>query len=193
MRVGGRRLRAGRIAPLWTVHAEAEEGKEKNVGEEMLHFRVGRGNVTLVSGLSRFSNYAIALDDHAEVLSALFTVYQPKGEVRIMTRLDVPSLWRWLADNATAALASAALLLAFWLWRIIPRFGVARAERGQGRRSLIEHLRAVGRFLWRRRALDVLLDAARNNLLARISTRHAALAGLSSIDLAAQLTRQTGI
>jgi hypothetical protein len=192
MRAGADQLAAGRIAPEWAVHG-VPEGKQKTAGEEVLHFRLGRGHVALVNGLSRFGNYAIAVDDHAEVLAALCAVYQPRGEVRIMTRLAVPSLWRWLADHAQAALVSAALLLALWLWRIVPRFGVARPEAPSQRRSLIEHLRAMGRFLWRRRALEVLVDASRHNLRSRLTLRHAGLSGLTSSELAAHLAHQTGI
>jgi hypothetical protein len=84
------------------------------------------------------------------------------------------------------------LLLAAWLWHIIPRFGVVRAEPQIERRSLIEHLRAIGRFLWRQQALGVLLDAARANLGARLALRHAA-ADASTAHSVAELVRRTGV
>jgi hypothetical protein len=161
-------------------------------GYQLLHYRLGKGQVTLLNGLYRFNNALIDRDDHGEVLAALLAVYQPKGEVRILTALDVPSLWEWLADHALAALASAALLLALWLWRVIPRFGVLHSDSVPARRSLLEHLRGVGRFLWRRRSVSQLLEAARGNFLARLSPRDSALAALPTAELALDLARRTG-
>jgi hypothetical protein len=193
MRAGFRELYPGKVPVEWSAQGPAVKRKGRPPpGYQLLHYRLGNGQVTLLNGLYRFNNALIDRDDHAEVLAALLAVYQPKGEVRILTALDVPSLWEWLAHNALAALASAALLLALWLWRVIPRFGVLHPDPVPARRSLLEHLRGVGRFLWRRRSVSQLLEAARSNFLARLSLRHSALAALPTVELALDLARRTG-
>jgi len=193
------RMRSNRFRPLylggrdadWSVKVMSE--KEKVEAAELLHFSLGRGNVTILNGVRRFDNGSIADDDHGELLAALLARYQRHGDVRVMARLAVPSLWEWLGAHAQAALASATLLFAFWLWRIIPRFGVIRNETPPQRRSLIEHLRAIGVFLWRKRSLDVLLESARHNFQARLSLRQGALAALPAQELWAHLAQRTGL
>jgi hypothetical protein len=180
-----RQLYVGAIRPAWSVQGVAD--KKGNQGMELLEFRLGKGSVTLINGLWRFNNWTIEQDNHAELLAALLLTHQPHGEVRIMTHLNVPSIWEWLYEHAQAALAAALALLAAWLWHIIPRFGVVRPDALAERRSLIEHLRAIGRFLWRQRSLDVLLEAARSNLRAFLVLR------FSAQPLHADLARRSGL
>jgi len=75
----------------------------------------------------------------------------------------------------------------------VPRFGVLRPEPVQPRRSLVAHLRAVGRFLWRQQAAAVLLDAARADVKRRLAQRGLATADASAPTLAAQLARTFGM
>lgn len=169
-------LYPGERAPVWVV--EGDRDRRGNVGHEMLAFDRGSGIVVFVNGLWRFRR-AIDRDDHAEILVALIATTRREGDVRILARLAVPSLFEWLRDNAGALLASAAVLFVFWLWRIVPRFGVLRPEPARPRRSLIAHLRAVGRFLWRHREQAILLDAARTNVSKQLARR-----GLAAADVA---------
>ena len=180
-----RQLYVGAVSPAWSVQGVAD--KKGNQGMELLEFRLGKGSVTLINGLWRFNNWSIEQDNHAELLAALLLTHQPHGDVRIMTRLNVPSIWEWLSEHAQEALAAALALLAAWLWHIIPRFGVVRPDALAERRSLIEHLSAIGRFLWRQRSLDVLLDAARSNLRTRLVLR------FSAQPLHADLARRSGL
>ena len=78
--------------------------------------------------LQAFTNRGIGQYDHADILWALLSAYQPQGTVRLAARLKVPTLWEWLAAEAWMPLASGVVLCVLWLWRIVPRFG--------GRRSL---------------------------------------------------------
>ncbi|MCC6197346.1 MAG: hypothetical protein IT518_23070 [Burkholderiales bacterium] len=172
-------LYPGSIAPAWRVSGERD--RRGNQGYELIAFDRGAGRVVLVNGLGRFQ-YGLARDDHAEILLALVATHQRHGDVRIFTRLAVPSLFEWLWSNAGALLASAALLFILWLWRIVPRFGVLRPETAQPRRSLIAHLRAIGRFLWRQREHSILLDAARANVNKQLARR-----GIAAADAARSL------
>ena len=182
----------GETLPTWQVAGETD--KAGNRAYEILAFDRGAGRVMLVNGLWRFHNVgSLERDDHAEILLALVATHQRDGDVRIMARLESPSIFEWLWDNALAALATALALLLFWLWRIIPRFGVVRPEPARPRRSLVQHLRAIGRFLWRHRAATVLLDAARANVRRRLAQRGLAAPDLPVADAAAQLAPAFGI
>jgi len=163
-------LYAGDVTPAWRVPGRND--RAGNHSDEILEFDRGRGHVTLVNGLWRFQGpTAIEQQDHAEILVALLSTRGGQVDVRIVTRLTTPTLFEWLGRNAAAALTSAAALLLLWLWRIVPRFGVPRPAPATERRSLVQHLRAMGRFLWRRHAGTALLDAARANLRRRLAQR----------------------
>jgi hypothetical protein len=185
-------LYPGDVEPAWQVAGETD--KRGRTAYEILAFKSGAGEVVLINGLWRFGyRGSLSRDDHAEILLALIATHQRDGEVHILARLATPTLFEWLWDNARAFLAAAALLFLFWIWRIVPRFGVLRPEPPQPRRSLIAHLRAVGRFLWRQRASAVLLDAARANVKRRLVQRGLASPDSAAAPLAAQLARAFGM
>lgn len=162
-------------------------------GQQLLHYARGRGHVAVVVGLDgMLSNWRIGERDHAELLWALLQRYQPQGTVMLVSRLEVPSLWDWLAESAWAACIAAAALLVLWLWRIVPRFGPIAPELPPARRELREHLAAVGRFLWRSGGLGHWLAVARGSFLARLALRHPAIAALPAGEQAAALAQLTG-
>ena len=188
----GQPLYAGDVAPLWRVPGPND--RDGTPSDEMLEFARGQGRVTLVNGLWRFrGTQAVAEEDHAEILAALLAAHGAGREVRILSRLSTPTLFQWLRDNAAAALASAGVLLLFWLWRIVPRFGVVRPPPARERRSLVQHLRAMGRFLWRARASRVLLDAARANVRRRLAQRGITAADAPLPDVCVAVERAFGI
>jgi hypothetical protein len=79
------------------------------------------------------------------------------------------SLWGFLKDNAAPALAAAAAAFALWLWSIVPRFGPVAPDAPPGRRRLLDHLRASGRYYWVRGLRSRLVVAARDAALRRIA------------------------
>jgi hypothetical protein len=181
-------LYPGNVEPAWEVAGETD--KRGNTSYEILAFERGAGDVVLVNGLWRFGYRGpLARDDHAEILLAMIATHQHGGDVRILARLVTPSLFEWLWANARAFLAAAVVLFLLWLWRIIPRFGVLRPDPPRPRRSLIAHLRAVGRFLWRQEAAAVLLDAARANVKRKLVQRGLASAGPTAPSPVGELAR----
>lgn len=164
-------LQAGQIAPSWSSDSP-ERAK-------IMHLAYGRGQITLVNCFCRFTNGALSKQDHAELLLALVHTYQPRGSVMWIHQLEIPSLWEWLSEHAWPAVISAIALIGFWLWRIIPRFGVIQPEPLTERRSLLEHLRGIGRFMWRTRALDVLLQVTRQQVFALLQRHRPEWAQLS--------------
>jgi hypothetical protein len=180
-----RGLKAGDREPEWQVARGTH-------GDSLIHYRHGKGNITLIPGLDRIvANDSVGDLDHAEFFWTLLQRYQPGGPVTLMTRLPVPDLFDWLVQNAWTALLATALLIALWLWRIIPRFGPMRADAPRSRRELREHLNAIGRFVWRREGFARWLEVARASFRERLALRHPAIAALPYPDQAAALAKLT--
>jgi len=168
------RLRAGDIPPEWRAGAPKQS-------DQILHFRHGAGQVTMVGSLNNFfDNQHISHRDHAELLWTLLRNYQPDPArpVILITRLGGVTLWQWLGETAWTATLSGAALIALWLWAVIPRFGPIRPEPPPGRRELREHLTAIGRYVWRVGGLAHWLEIARESCRARLALRHPGLLAL---------------
>ena len=178
-------LKAGDISPEWRV-------RHSDHGDWLLHYRYGTGNVALIANLDYIlSNRLIGQYDHAEFLWTLLQHYQPTGAVTLVTQLPMPSLFDWLIDSAWAASISAAVLIALWLWQMVPRFGAAAPDLPPARRELREHLNAVGRFVWRAEGLARWLEVARASFRERLAMRHPALAAMPPHDQAEALAALT--
>lgn len=183
-------------APDW----RAGPGDERST---LLHYGWGQGRITVLDSLQFLNNRQLGNADHAELIWALLQRYQPQGEIRLAARLAVPTLWQWLLESAWMALLSAALLIALWLWRIIPRFGGTRATPLNERRDLLQHLAAIGRSVWREGGIAHWLSVVRQAIHQRLALRHphlyrqeasaqrialAALAGCKTKDIWSSLT-----
>ena len=178
---------------LTTVGEDPEwAATDSNYGAHVLHFVHGQGAVTVIAHLDALvSNNGIADYDHAELVSSLLERYQPNGAVVLLTRLGIPTLGEWLVAQAPLALASGALLLAIWLWNVVPRFGVVVPEPSPDRRDLHEHLLAVGRFVRKRGGGDVWLTIVRSAVKGALVRRHPSY-GVGDDDLATRAAH-TGI
>ncbi len=178
-------LKPGDIAPAWRV-------ARNDKSDWLLHYRYGMGNITYVTDLDYLvSNENIGEYDHAELFYTLLRQYQPNGPVTLLTRLPIPDLFDWLMESAWAASLSAALLIALWLWHVVPRFGSARPDLPRARRELREHLGAVGRYVWRTQGYTRWLEAARASFRERLGIRHPAIAAMGHEDQAEALARMT--
>jgi hypothetical protein len=127
----------------------------------------GKGRVTAVSSLGFARNRAIGSAQNATLAWRL--VDRGDGPVAILNRPERLSLARWLMQNAWPVLVGAALLLALWLARIVPRFGPLAPDAPPSRRRLLDHLLAVGRFHWSTRRAAHLVEAARDGALRRLA------------------------
>ena len=81
--------------------------------------------VTLVSHAHAFRNRWIDDDDHAALLLAL--VDQTPVQQVIFIKAAALNLWGMLREHAWPALLALAVLVAAWLWGVLPRFGPVRA------------------------------------------------------------------
>jgi Domain of unknown function (DUF4350) len=144
---------------------------ESGGGIRMLRIPYEHGSVTVLSTYRPFSNPAIGRLDHAELLWRLAADAGKPAPVWLVRRLDVESLPRWLIEHALPAMAALVLFLALALWRVVPRFGPLQPPPAPGRRSLVEHLSAMGRFYSMQRQLPRLIHVLRQNGLDLLGTR----------------------
>jgi hypothetical protein len=179
----GQLLQADGRQPAWSAG-------QRGFGEQILHFDIGRGHLTLASGLDeQLRNQRIGEREHAELYWTLLSRYSraPQPEVLLLSRLQMPRLGEWIWQHAWAACVAAATLVVLWLWRIVPRFGGVRAEAPPVRRELREHLAAVARYQWRSGALATLLVPAREHFRSRLGQRQPAIAAQPAEARAASL------
>jgi hypothetical protein len=170
----------GSPAPDWSAG--------NSTGEHFMHFTRGQGAITVVWPWSAIaSNVTLGTADNAEVVWTLLNLVHRSGPILMLTQVRVVTLGQWLRDSAWAALASGALVLLVWIGRIVPRFGPLLAEPMPERRALVEHLRAMGRAVWRAKeeaGLRYWLACVRQSVYARAAVRDPILARLPPIEQA---------
>ena len=163
--------------------AALPERARLRAGEHLVSFARGRGMVTLATSLRFARNpglddeYArmskrparsIGALDHAELFWAVLSL-TPERELHVYFRPERLSLWEFLMRNAAPVLIAGGLLLALWLWSIGPRFGPVAPDTPPGRRRLLDHLRASGRYYWGRGMSSRLVVATRDAALRRVA------------------------
>ncbi|HZO00163.1 MAG TPA: DUF4350 domain-containing protein [Burkholderiales bacterium] len=176
-------------------------------GAHLVSFARGRGMVTVASSLrfARNPGYddyfarigqrperSIRAFDHAEFFLHLISL-TPGVELVVYFRPERLSLWGFLKEHALPALAAFGLLLALWLWSIIPRFGPVAPDAPPGRRRLLDHLRASGRYYWVKGLRSRLVVAARDAALRRIARAQPDFANAPQSERIARLSSMAGI
>ena len=185
----------------------AKEEIRRRSSSRLVTFTRGRGLVTAVTSLrfARNPDYddhaaklrrrparSIAALDHAELFWQLVSL-TPGGELYVYFRPERLSLWGFLKDNAAPALAAGGLLLALWLWSIMPRFGPVAPDAPPGRRRLLDHLRASGRYYWMNGLRSRLVIAARDGALRRIARAQPDFAAATEAERVSRLALLIGI
>jgi hypothetical protein len=169
----------------WQISDPAAKNNE-NKGDYGLSYKVGKGRITVLTRLDFLNNGMIGKDDHA----ALFVYLVPltKGQdIWFVYGSDVPALWRWFVDHAQAVLIAAALLLIVWLWMISRRFGPLLPVRSVARRSIVEHVAASARYLWRGKQEQTLYRTLCDDFYKRAYLRHPQWSRLSVQELSQQI------
>ena len=176
-------------------------------GSNLVSFARGRGLVTVASTLrfARNPSYddhfyrlskrpaaSIGALDHAELLWSVLSLGSGR-ELRFYFRPERLSLSGFLRENAAPALIAGGLLLALWIWSIVPRFGPVAPDVPPGRRRLLDHLRASGRYYWAKGLRSRLVVAARDAALRRIARAQPDFAGAPTAERSARLATLAGI
>lgn len=168
-------------------HDRARDHIADAAGIHLLHYRLGKGGITVLSDDDFMRNTHIGEVDNAAFLWQLAHWNGTHNGVWIVLSDDMPSLPAWLFAHARPVLIALALLLLAGLWRAAQRFGPPLPVAAPARRSLREHLLASGRFLWQHGHHARLLAECRDALHRRIETVHPGWAALPPSALAEQL------
>jgi hypothetical protein len=172
---------------------EAAERATGDYGIRMLRFDRGEGSAIVLTSLSCLNNWTIEKHDHADFLWALVRDWGHDNQAWIVYREEPPSLWRWLRDHAWTVMIACLVVALIALWRARLRFGPMLPDPPTERRSLLEHLQAVGRFHWKHRDATALLKAAREATLAQVQRIHPAWLGGDPNELSKQLASVSGL
>jgi hypothetical protein len=158
----------------------------------LLQFLWGDGLVTVFSTLRPFTNPQIGRLDHAELLAYATRAYTQPGELFLVRHLRPPSLFVWLSQHAPATLVALAGFLVVWLWRVMPRFGPLAPPAEPDRKSLLEHIRAMGRFYADERQLPRQLTMLKENCVALFQRAAPQAQGLDDAGRLREAARLTG-
>lgn len=180
------------------------------VGPGLVSYARGRGLVTVASSLRFARNpgfddyvsrmmkrpaFSIGEYDHAALLWSILSLTSgreaslaPRYELRVLFRPEPLSFLGFLRDHALPALIACALLLALWIWSIVPRFGPIAPDAPPGRRRLLDHLRASGRYYWAKGLRSRLVVAARDAALRKVVRAQPDFATASQAERAARLS-----
>ena len=180
------RLRAG------THLVSFERGGGMVSAATSLRFARNPGYEDHFAKLRKVPSRSIAGLDHAPLLLQVLTL-TPGRELIVYFRPERLSLWGFLKDNAAPALVAVGLLLALWVWSIVPRFGPVTPDAPPGRRRLLDHLRASGRYYWVKGLRSRLVVAARDAALRRIARAQPDFATASPAERASRLASLIGI
>jgi len=177
------------------------------IGTKLVTFARGRGLVSAATSLrfARNPGYddhfakrarrparSIGGLDHAELFWHLVSL-TPGRELQVYFRPERLSLWGFLKEHAAPALAAGGALLALWLWSIVPRFGPVAPDAPPGRRRLLDHLRASGRYYWVKGLRSRLVVAARDAALRRVARAQPDFAGASELEKISRLSSLANI
>ena len=117
-------------------------------GKAVRVYSHGKGHIVMIDN-NYFSNETFAYFDHAEFLLALTQLNPSAKHFTIVQHLNMPHWMEMLWANYHLAIISIACALLLLFWRAIYRFGPVLPEPANDRRSLIEHIDASGRWLWK--------------------------------------------
>lgn len=188
-----RPLRAD-LPPWQVLEANAPRIAEGTTGGALLlQLAHGKGRVTVINDFAFLQNRAIGAHDHAELAWRIVGASDPASILLVFNNPERLSFTIWLRENVPAVLVAAAALLILWLWRVAPRFGPIAADPERARRSLLDHLRASGRFLWNAGRRTDLAESAREAALRRVSRANPDFASLTGSERAARLANSFGL
>jgi hypothetical protein len=150
----------------------------------------GKGRVAFVAQ-NYFDNDHLAWYDNAELLLGLTELNRGARHVLVVQHLDMPPWYQALWWNFRFGIVSAACGLVLLFWMAVRRFGPILPEPDQERRSLIEHIDASGRWLWKLPGgRDILLTTVRQSTERLLLRRTPELLRLAPAERARELAKR---
>jgi hypothetical protein len=185
VRVAGRRRLADPAG-------DPELASEPEEGRLLRRIRRGEGLATLLAEAGFLDNGSIGQEQHAAFLWALVHAGTRPAGVAVVGGLARPTLAALAVRHGGPVLLAGGFLLLAWAAHRAPRFGPPLPDPPRSRRSLLEHVRASGEFLWRQgRGVD-LLAATRRGLEASAARREPGWDRLDERERVARLARASG-
>ena len=155
---------------LWLgLHSEDEE--EDSGTYAVVWNDYGAGRIVVLQDLTFLHNEEVGDLDHVEMLLQLLDFGGRREGVLLVYNWGRDSLSTLIWKHGWLPLVAGAFCAAAMVWRRAFRTGPMAPDPPPGRRSLMEHVEAVGVFLWRNRGEATLLDSARVPVLRRVSLR----------------------
>lgn len=147
--------------PRFRIEAKGEKLWESGdaAGSHAITVAHGAGRITVLTDYDFMRNGAIGQADHADFLLAVIG-FRPGLTVWFIPREDVAGIvsLAWRYGWPVVILLGVWIVLA--LWRAGSRLGPTEPEPEPVRRSIEEHVRAIGEYLWRRGEALVLWKSA---------------------------------
>jgi len=185
-----------------TIHHWAEQGlyydeifeNEYGSGEmddtnkhRFLSVTYESGRVTLLSDARPLRNRYIGYADHARFLEEL-VAFSREGSV-IFSNGEGDGLFSLLWLHFRLGMIALLLLIVFWLWQHLPRFGPDQ-DIGTGEmREFSSQVHGIGRFLWQHKRDDTMLSAMRSSVNRSFSLQP----GTSQQVVYEQLSEKSGV
>lgn len=139
-------------------------GDEKNL-QVFATEAYGNGKISVVTDARMFRSRNIDLHEHASLLRALVESSPHDGAV-VFLRGTGMSLWEMFRRYLWPFLAGLGVMLLFWLWKSMSRFGpMESAAVASPLRGYDHHLEALGDFQWRLDKGTALLAPLRERII----------------------------
>lgn len=137
----------------------ADDGKDYH---RVLGLSLGEGVIVFVTDARFLRNPYLKMADHADFWDMLLSGSRG-GEVAFFYKQRV-TFWQLVIRYASPVMLGFFLLLVLWLWKSIPRKGVAIEVHDEVDRSRVASLLSNGNFLWRYRETHTLLEPLRKKV-----------------------------
>jgi hypothetical protein len=186
-----------RFDPRQSLEVMGETEPDWYVADEesiyLVEFRIGDGWLTIVNDFDFMTNDEIRDNDHAAFLWRLVHIDANRGTVWFIHRDDMPALSDLIWQNFKPIVIVICVILLAWLWSASRRFGPLLADPQPVRRSLREHIRASGYFIWKAQQRTQLLRSVQRALHTEIETLHPGWSQLDDAALHKRLAELTGM
>jgi len=139
-----------------------------NGTHRFLGLKYGQGRVYFMSDARAFRNPYLTMADHASVLESMAAETNYYSDI-VFTFNKKRGFWDLMHSYAWPALIGVFVLLVFWLWKSMPRFGPLLEVSDEHDRDYLEAVKNHGHFLWGHKRYKALLDPLRNEIYSRSS------------------------
>lgn len=148
------------------LHDDSEKATPLAMDEwglpHMLQYEIGEGKIIVLEDYQFLTNSRILYFDHAYFLAQLL---QDRNKLWLLYQGQSESLMQFLWKHAKLAISLFVLLIGFYLWRNMLRFGPIIFSPAPERRQLIEHLQASARFKWKNEKTHPEISAIQQEIL----------------------------